>query len=209
MRPTHPTPSTTNHAGSGSVLTRRVILTIAIVAVTISTLTTASLALFTDTEQISGNVFGTGTVDITSEPATAIMSAPQMVPDVPIVAPLEITNSGSLTLRYAAVSTTTENSFSSMLEMTVKVDVVDCSAAGFESSGDVVYGPGVLGRTDGANLFGSAAEGSDPGDRTLTPGAGEELCFSVVLPAELNDAAQGSSTVANFSFDAEQTLNNP
>jgi len=61
---------------------------------------------------------------------------------------------------------------------------------------------------DGA-LFGSSAQGSQPGDRTLAAASSEVLCFQVGLPIATGNALQGAASDVTFTFDAEQTANNP
>ena len=58
-------------------------------------------------------------------------------------------------------------------------------------------------------LIGSTAPGNDAGDRTLAAAATEDLCFSVVLPDSASNTLQSLSTVTTFTFESEQTLNNP
>ncbi|MCH8920264.1 MAG: AMIN domain-containing protein [Chloroflexi bacterium] len=60
-----------------------------------------------------------------------------------------------------------------------------------------------------AALMGSTTPGPDAGDRTLAAAAFETLCFSVVLPDSAANSLQSLSTVTTFTFESEQTLNNP
>ena len=62
---------------------------------------------------------------------------------------------------------------------------------------------------DGHPLFGSVAQGAQAGDRVLASLASEDLCVDVTLPLAAPDTVEGLSTVATFTFDAEQTTNNP
>ena len=61
----------------------------------------------------------------------------------------------------------------------------------------------------GANLVGDPTQGSQAGDRTLNATANEVLCFYVSLPLSAANSSQGASTTTTFTFDAEQTANNP
>ncbi len=58
-------------------------------------------------------------------------------------------------------------------------------------------------------LIGSNTQGAQAGDRPLSASASEVLCFAVVLPLSTGNASQGLSNTATFTFDAEQTANNP
>jgi hypothetical protein len=55
--------------------------------------------------------------------------------------------------------------------------------------------------------FGSSAQGQDPGDQVLASGS-DVLCFKVHMPGGADNSYQAATTVATFSFHAEQTANN-
>ena len=135
----------------------------------------ATQALFTDTQSVGANTFTTGTVDLVSSPSTALVTFSGMAPGDKIVAPIQITNSGTLEFRYAVKSTTTEDVLAPQLDMTVRGPAAastGCDAAGFGTFGSgVLYGAGDLGSTAGANLVGNPAQGSQAGDRTLAASA--------------------------------------
>lgn len=187
----------------------RIGLTAAVVAAAAAMLGVSSLALFTDSESVGANAFATGSLDLTAAPASAVFTVSDMAPGDAEVAALTIGNSGSIALRYAATSTTSENTLAAELDLTIKTGVTTCSAAGFDTDGTVVYGPADLGNTTPVALFGDATQGADAGDRTLGAGASEALCFRVALPLSANNSSQGASTTATFQFEAEQTDNNP
>ena len=58
-------------------------------------------------------------------------------------------------------------------------------------------------------MFGDVAQGFQAGDRTLIAGASENLCVLVALPLATGNAYQSATTTATFTFNAEQTANNP
>jgi hypothetical protein len=157
-----------------------------------------SLALFTDTDGSSGT-FATGTIDITTSPSVAF-TVTAMVPGDTVTQGLTITNAGTATFRYAmsAVATTT---LGDALTLTVKTQGTSCAAF----DGTTVLAATVL---DGAAI-GSPAQGSQAGDRTLAGAASEVLCFRVELPLAAANTLQGATSTATFTFDAEQTANNP
>lgn len=170
----------------------------------------SSLAVFTDQEQITGNQFTVGSVNLTLSNNSQLVSftSPAMVPGDTVTAPLTVTNAGSMALRYAVTSTTTENTLAAALVLTVKSGVTTCNNASWQSSGTVLY-QGALGATTGSAVFGNPAQGAQGGDRTLAAAANEVLCFNVTLPLAASTAVQGLTTTATFTFDAEQTANNP
>jgi len=157
-----------------------------------------SLAIFTDTAASTGT-FASGTIDIATTPAVAF-TVGAMVPGDVTTQALTITNSGTAELRYS-LTTTATNTLGDSLTLTIRTLGTGCAA--FD-------GTGVLAETtlDGA-AFGSPTQGPDSGDRTLAAAASEVLCFRVSLPLATDDGLQGSSSSATFTFDAEQTANNP
>jgi len=168
------------------------------------------LAVFTDQATVDGNTFTTGTVDISTTPDTALVTLSDMAPGDEVTAPLTVNNdSTTLELRYAVTSTTTEDTLAAQLDLTIKEDVTTCTNAEFDTDGTVRYGAADLGSIAGINVIGDPATGAQAGDRVLAASANEVLCFNVVLPLTTDDTYQGLTTTATFTFDAEQTINNP
>lgn len=194
----------TERRGNGT----KILASLAVLAFAGAIFTVASLALFTDQENVGGNAFTTGSVDLVATPATAVVTMPAMAPGDQVTAPLDVANSGTLDFRYAVTSTTTENVLAGQLTLTVKSGVATCDDANFAATGTVLYS-GILGTTATSTIFGSNAQGADPGDRALAGGVNEVLCFNVSLPLAATNASQGLTSTATFTFDAEQTSNNP
>jgi hypothetical protein len=135
-----------------------------------------------------------------------------MVPGDSVTAPITVTNSGNINLRYAITSTATNadgKGLMSQLALTIKTNVTTCTNAAWASTGTAIYGAGALGSVAGLNLVGDPAAGSQSGDRTLAPAASEVLCFNVTLPIGTGNGYQAAATTATFAFVAEQTANNP
>ena len=186
----------------------KVLGTVAVVASALGLVTVSSLALFTDNAQSGPNTFSTGTVDIAADPANAAFSPGAMAPGDEVVAPITVTNGGTLDLRYAVTSTTTDDTLASQLQLTIRSGVTDCSVANWDASGTEVRAAGALGSQAGSPLIGDVASGGQAGDRTLAPSAVETLCLHVELPITSDDTFQGLTTTATFDFAAEQTRNN-
>ncbi len=186
----------------------RILASVAVLALAGGMFTIASLALFTDSESVAGNTIGTGTIDLTASPASAVLTASNMAPGDQVTAPVTVTNDGSLEFRYAISSVTTENALAADLVLTVKRDVTTCNDANWATDGTDLYS-GVLGTTGGTAVIGSSAQGNNNGDRVLAAAADETLCFNVTLPLSTGNSAEGLSTTATFTFDGEQTANNP
>ena len=125
---------------------------------------------------------------------------------------IDVSNGGSLELRYAVKSTTTENVLAAQLDMTVRgpaASSTGCDAAGFGTYGSgVLYATGDLGNTTPINLIGDPAQGAQANDRTLTAGANEFMCFKVNLPLATGNSFQGLTSTATIDFVSEQTVNN-
>jgi spore coat-associated protein N len=193
--------------------TRRRVLLLIAAACAVATIGVgaASLALFTSTATVPANTFTTGTVIISTNPTTALVTFAAMAPGDEVTAPITVSNTGTLDLRYAISSVATNadaKGLKDQLVLTIKSGVTTCTNAGFGASGTVEYtgdlDDGVTGR-----LVGNAAPGPDTGDRALTAGTGEDLCFNVSLPIGTGSAFQAATTTATFTFAAEQTKNNP
>jgi hypothetical protein len=162
-----------------------------------------SLALFTSTAAVSNNAFTAGTVVIGAAPATAALTATNMMPGDVVNGQITVSNTGTAQLRYAMSSAST-NADSKALrdQLTLSVKTLGTSCAAFD--GTQLY----TGALNGA-AFGSNAAGAQAGDRTLNAGLNEVLCFRATLPLATGNAFQGATTTATFTFDAEQTANNP
>ncbi|MCP4227085.1 MAG: hypothetical protein GY773_27390, partial [Actinomycetia bacterium] len=186
----------------------KVLATVAVLALAGGIFTISSLALFTDSESVAGNAFAAGSVDLVATPATAVVTASAMAPGDQQTASLDVANSGTLELRYAVTSTTTEDVLAGQLTLTIKSGVTTCDDANWAADGTVLYS-GVLGTVATTTVFGDVTQGSQAGDRVLAAGANEALCFNVSLPLGAANSAQGLSTTATFDFVAEQTANNP
>lgn len=187
----------------------KLLLTTGVLTGLVAALTLTAMALFTDTASVPANTFTTGSVDITTSPTTALVTFSAMAPGDQVTAPITVSNAGTLQLRYAITSTTTENVLATQLDLTVKSGVATCTNAGFGATGTVIYATGDLGNTTAVNLVGNPTQGSQAGDRTLAASANEILCFNVSLPSGTGNGFQALTSTATFAFVAEQTVNNP
>ncbi|MFN3255496.1 MAG: TasA family protein [Ilumatobacter sp.] len=204
--PPDPNSAITPDAGR-RVTASRVVMTLAVLLLGAALAAVLTLALFTDSADVTNNTFTTGSVDINASPASAALAVPAMAPGDQDTAPITVSNSGSLELRYAVRSTTTEDVLAGELVLTIKSGVATCDDANWAATGTTLYS-GPLGTVAGSNLVGSPATGADAGDRVLAAGANEVLCANVTLPLS-STAGAGLTTTATLSFLAEQTANNP
>ena len=157
-----------------------------------------SLAIFTDTSASTGS-FASGTIDITSSPAVAYNVTAMMPGDVNN-ATMTIANAGTAQMRYS-LTTTATTALGTALQLTIKT--VGTSCAAFD--GTTVLAATAL---NGAAI-GSPTQGAQAGDRTLAAASNEVLCFRVSLPLASANTLQGLTSAVTFTFDAEQTANNP
>jgi hypothetical protein len=165
-------------------------------------------AIFTSTASVGANTFTTGSVTLTTNPVTALATFANMAPGDQVTASVAVNNTGSLQLRYAVTSTTTENVLASQLQLTVKSGVTTCTNAAYAATGVIVYNALALGNTTAVNVVGDPTQGAQAGDRPLNGGASENLCFHVSLPLASGNAFQALTTTATFAFVGEQTANN-
>lgn len=185
---------------------RKTLVLLVLVGV-LATLAIGASALFTSSATVNSNTFSTGTLNLTTSPTSTLVTFSNMAPGDQVTAPLTITNTGTLQLRYAMTSSSTNTdskNLATQLSLNIKSGVTTCTNAGFGGSGTSIYNGSLA-----SALFGDPAQGLQAGDRSLNGGAGETLCFNVSLPSATGNAFQNATTTATFTFAAEQTANNP
>lgn len=182
-------------------------LTLVITAGLLAALAGAGSALFTSQATVPSNAFTTGTVVISTSPTSALITYNPMAPGDKVTNPLTVSNGGSLELRYAMTTSATNTDSKALkdqLVLTVKSGVTTCTNAGFGVDGTQVFS-GAL----GSAAVGDPTPGNQTGDRTLAASSNEVLCFQASLPTGTGNTYQNATTTATFTFDAEQTANNP
>src|SRR5262249_20225092 len=80
------------------------------------------LARFTDTATVDANTFTSGTVDLTRTPITAAIGFANMAPGDSTAGAITVTNSGTLPMRYAVTSATTENVLAAQLDLSIRIE---------------------------------------------------------------------------------------
>jgi spore coat-associated protein N len=165
-----------------------------------------SLGLWTDTATVGGNTFTAGTIDISTSPTSAVIGLNPMMPGDTVNGTLTVNNAGSASLRYAMSSASTNTDSKALrdgITLTVKLrDVAADACTDFD-------GTSLYSGTLAAAAFGSSATGAQAGDRTLAGSVSEKLCLRATLPITAANSYQGGTTTTTFTFDAEQTANNP
>jgi len=192
-------------------MTKRILFTLLGIGLLSTLAGLAGFAVFTDSASIGSNTFTTGTVDISTAPASALVTFSNMAPGDTVTDDLVVSNAGTLELRYAITSSATNadaKGLKDQLVLTIKtIDVTTPGTPCDNFDGTQLY-TGDLDSTAGA-LVGSNAQGSQADDRTLAASTNETLCFRVDLALSTGNAFQDATTTATFTFDAEQTTNNP
>jgi len=181
---------------------RRILLSLVAIGVLTSFMGLGGLSLFTASTDNDGNAFTSGSVDISTSPASAFLTMSNMAPGDSVTAQLTVSNDGTLELRYAVttVATNTDSlNLRDALTLTIKTLGTNCTTF----DGTELY-TGTL----ASGAIGDPTPGGDSGDRTLAASGSENLCFKVELPSGAT-GPEGAATTATFTFDAEQTKNNP
>ena len=197
----------------GTVGLGRLMITGLIFAMAIgAALTSATGAIFTDSDAVGSNTFSSGTVILSTSPTSAVVSFSDMAPGDVDNGQMTVSNDGSLQLRYAVTTGTTEDTLAAQLDMTIwdeADEVVVDSTCLATAPATVLYGPALLlGSVAGFNLIGDPTTGPDTDDRTLAASSSEILCFRVELPLASGNAYQGITSTATLTFVSEQTANN-
>lgn len=162
-----------------------------------------TFASFTDDAGASAT-FTAGTVDLVaggdSDDAKdfADLTVPNMKPGDVQYAPLTVDNVGTLGFTYGMTATAVDGTPAGLggaldLEVRSVAAAVNCSSSDFAGGASVV---------PAGDLTAAVISG-----RALAAAGGEVLCFKVTFPdtgSGLDNALQGSSTTATFSFAAEQ-----
>ena len=183
-------------------------------------------AIFTDSATSTGNSFTAGTVDLqlqdvdetSTTTVAASISDTLMAPGDPATMGwIEVTNTGTLAIRYAISTTDTTaagaNNVAMSAALTVDVDTRAATTVCTAAQGGAGQAAVVTAGTLQTLAIGSSAAGQDAapngGDRVLAASGAERLCFYVSLPSGTGSAAQGGVASYTFTFDGEQTANNP
>ena len=171
-----------------------------------------SLAVFTDQETNGSNTFSAATIDLSIAPTSTLVSFSGMLPGDSVTDDLVVTNAaGSAALRYAVSASATNadsKALKDQLSLVIKtIDVTTPASPCDNFDGTQLYS-GDLDASAG-KLVGDSAQGAQAGDRTLAASATETLCLRVTLPSATGNGFKNATTTATFTFDAEQTTNNP
>lgn len=169
-----------------------------------------SLAVFSDQETVPAT-FSTGSVVLDDVKIDAlVLTTAGMMPGDAVTDDVVVENDGASQLRYAVSAATTNpdtKDLRSQLALVVRtIDVTTPGTPCNDFDGTSLFS-GTLGATTA--ITGDPAQGAQAGDRNLSAAANETLCFRVSLPLGTGNAYSSATAVTTFTFDAEQTANNP
>jgi len=192
---------------------RRLVGTVAIVGlafVGIGQLTTGALFEDSATAAVS---FASGNVSIQANgsASTTLAAATNLAPGDTVFRAVNVTNTGSLDLRYAVTGITTveTKNLSSVLRYTVFEGVTTAQCAAGNTGGGTAVASNVTIGTTSTAVVGSNANGFQAGDRPIAAGAGADtLCVAMDLPLATTSAFATATATVQLTFDAEQTKNN-
>jgi spore coat-associated protein N len=186
----------------GDEMFRRILVSLIAISALAGCVSLGGLSLFTESVDNGANTFTSGSVDISTSPASAFITMSNMAPGDSVIDQVTITDGGTLEMRYAMTTATTDVDglhLDDALTLTIKTLGTNCATF----DGTQLY-TGTL----ASGAFGDPAQGEDTGDRTLAASASEDLCFKVELPSAAT-GPEDAATTATFTFAAEQTTNNP
>jgi hypothetical protein len=157
-----------------------------------------SLAYFTSTNSNSAS-WTSGTIVLGVSPAT-VFNPGNIFPGDTGNKDVTVSNTGTGQLRYAMTGVSTDGDVKALSgQLTLLVQAGTCAAPGA-----TLYS----GALSGAK-FGNPAAGPNTGDRVVAAGGTDPLCFTWTFPSGSGNGFQGASTSTVFTFDGEQTVNNP
>ena len=162
---------------------------------------TFSLAQFTDQDTSTWS-FTAGSINIDAE-ATVGAAINGIMPGDTYTEDLVVSNLGTQELRYS-MTTVATNPLGAALELTVRTEDVDGACDDFD--GTLL---GLASQSLNGAFWGDITMGQDTDDQVIPGLNSQTLCFRVHLPLLASTTLQGTSSTATFTFDAEQTVNNP
>ena len=163
----------------------------------------AALGMASNAIWANSDPFTAGSLDIATTPTANL-------PTLNLAAPgssaggveLTVQNLGTLDFRYAA-TVHADNADGKALRDTLVLTVKTKTANPCTTFDGTILYTGSLNPTGGL-VIGNPATGEQAGDRTLTAGTSEVLCFKVDLPTTAPNNVQAVSTAAVLTFLAEQ-----
>jgi hypothetical protein len=193
---------------------RRLVRTAAILAIVavgvplcLSQLGSTSLARFGASEPLGPNELAAATLSVKPGAGTVPLSVIGMTPGDSVSGRVDLVNDGSLPLRYSLeLSLPDSTNGSSLLAEALHVELwhaTNCGTAPPTVSAILVPNRPLASATQ---LFGDPAPGQDPGDRPISVGRVDTICYRVRLPTEVANGAQSQRLTQAFVVRAEHAV---
>lgn len=188
---------------------RRLPVVLVAAAATLILLLDVAYAVFSDQEVVDQNASDTATIALSTSPTSQLFALTDVLPGFGQTFTLDVSNGGSAELRYAmSTSVVSDSDSTNPLSSQLSVDVY--AGATTDDCATIVSNTTAIFSGSLADAgFGSSAQGADTGDRVLAAGSAERLCLDLTLALSTGNEYQNDSTEVSFTFDAEQTANNP
>lgn len=169
-----------------------------------------TLAVFTDQETVTGT-FSSGSIVLNAAQIDGLtLSISPLMPGDTITDDVVVANDGTAQLRYSISTATTDPDTKALRDaLTLNVRTIDVTTPATPCDnfdGTLLYS-GAMGAATAA--VGSPTQGAQAGDRVLNGLSNETLCFRLGLPLATANVYSAATAVTTFTFDAEQTANNP
>lgn len=160
-------------------------------------------AAFGDSETLGVNRLSSATVDVEIGLQSVAITAEALAPGDRAVGSIEIRNEGTLPIRYAIVSSITDDPLTAWLSWDLWPASSPTRCAEMPSPSDLLVSGRVLSSaTD--SVLGDATVGPDPGDRILDPDTTETMCVGATFDLAAPDAVQNRRLEQQFTVVAEQ-----
>lgn len=157
-----------------------------------------TLAAWTDVTTATAT-FSAGDVNINvngAETGAVVFSAAQMKPGDVLVAPVQINNTGDLSVTYRMTTAVAGTGLGAGLVVEIRSAATTCQNG--TASGGVVVSAGSTTLTNALTIDSRPLSAAAPSNI-------ETLCFKISLPAGTPDSYQGKTAETTFTFTAENT----
>lgn len=171
------------------------------------TSTERSQAAFGDSVTVGVNELSSATLDVEIGSRSVEIIGANLAPGDRAVGAIEVVNDGTLPLRYALVSTASEDPLGRWLAWDLWPAGDPGQCRGSSTPRDLLASRLLLGSatpTTELSVLGDVAVGLDPGDRIIEPGSSDTICLAVVFDLDAPDTLQGRRFEQSFTVVAEQ-----
>lgn len=173
----------------------------------------ASSALFTDTESTTAATITSGTIEITTGGNySANFPTSSMMPGDDKYGIISIANGNGAARLSSTANWSVANDLTADLEIRMVAlansSTTCTSSTDFSSPLNSAVKPATASATS-ITMFGDPTAGSQTGDRDLAVNTTYYYCVNIKMPTTMPTAAQNDTSDLTFTFNAEQTANNP